>query len=658
MQNKKLKIFIINVFIFLAGNIICSQSLESYQLKSPNGTIKLFVTIENEINYSLIVDGVEVVSPSQISMTIDDNQVLGRNAEVLDVERNSVQREIKPVVAEKFAVIYEHYNELEINFKQDFSIIFRAYDNGVTYRFKTNMDKKLTVVSEEVTFNFVGTNQIYFPEEESFFSHNERSYKIMEFDTVSAGLLASLPTLVETEAAKLLIAESTVWDYPTMFLKTNGNSKMSGAFPHYPLETKMRRNSDRSEYVTKTADYLAITEGERSFPWRIIAIAREDGDLITNQLVYLLGDELRIEDPSWIKPGKVAWDWWNANNIYGVDFKAGINTDTYKYYIDFASKFGLEYVILDEGWYELGDILKVVPEIDLEEIIAYAKKKNVEIILWVVWKTLDDQFDAVFEQCEKWGVAGLKIDFMQRGDQVLVDYYWRVAEAAAKKKLLVDFHGGYRPDGLRRTYPNVITREGVKGLEQSKWSKDVTPTHNLIIPFIRMVAGPMDYTPGAMVNAQSENFRAIFNRPMSMGTRAHQIAMYVVFESPLQMLADSPSNYLRETESTEFISKIPTTWDDTKVLEASIGEYIILARRNGSTWYIGAMTNENDREFTLDLSFLDNDEYSVEIFKDGLNADRYASDYLKETQTILKGDSITIKLTGGGGWTAILKPKM
>jgi alpha-glucosidase len=650
-------IFYTIILLLLVTNIINCQQTKTYEIQSPDKTIGIMITVGKEILYSVTVDGMTVIEPSPISMTINDNRVLGKNPEVSDIRRDAVKRIITPVIPEKFAVIPDCYNELTIAFKGNFTVIFRVYDNGAAYRFLTRSRGDLTVASEQATFNFIGNSQIYFPEEESFFSHNERTYLRMQFDTVQAGRLASLPVLIATPGPKILIAESSLLDYPGMWLKTNGGNTLKGAFPHYALESNLKPNSDRSMPVTKYADFIAKTKGNRSFPWRILAVAKKDGDLITNQLVYQLAEELRIKDPSWIKPGKVAWDWWNANNIYGVDFRAGINTATYKYYIDFASQFGIEYIILDEGWYKLGNLLDIVPEMNIEEIIAYGKKKNVGIILWVVWKTLDDQLYPALDQFEKWGVAGIKVDFMQRDDQYMVNFYWKIAEEAAKRKMLVDFHGAYKPCGLRRAYPNVITREGVKGLENSKWSEQITPSHNLTLPFIRMVAGPMDYTPGAMINAQPGNFRAIFSRPMSMGTRSHQIAMYVIFESPLQMMADSPSNYLRESESAEFISKIPTIWEDTRVLEASIGEYLILARRNGSYWYIGAMTNENAREFTIGLSFLNDGNYSAEIIEDGINADRYGSDYRKVNRTVSKDDSLGIKLAAGGGWAVILKPK-
>jgi len=659
-QKRPFKTYLITtIALLLFGvNIVNGRQSKIYEIQSPDELIELSVAVENEITYSVTVDGKTVIEPSRISMTVNHGRILGRNPEVSDVGRSTVRQTIKPVVSEKFAIINDHYNELTIAFKGNYSVIFRAYDNGVAYRFQTSLSGDLKVVSEQATLNFAGTNHVYFPEEESFFSHNERSYLHMQLDTMFAGRLASLPVLVETAGPKVLIAESALHDYPGMWFESGGGNILNGTFPHYALECQLRPNSDRSAPVTKYADYIAMTKGNRKFPWRILAIAKKDGDLITNQLVFQLAEELRIKDPSWIRPGKVAWDWWNANNIYGVDFRAGVNTETYKYYIDFASRFGIEYIILDEGWYRLGNLLDVVPEMNVEELIAYGKKKNVGIILWVVWKTLDDQLDVALDQFEKWGVAGIKVDFMQRDDQDMVNYYWKIAAEAAKRKMLVDFHGAYKPSGLRRAYPNVITREGVKGLEHNKWSRDITPEHNLTLPFIRMVTGPMDYTPGAMLNTQPDNFRMIFNRPMSMGTRAHQVAMYMIYESPLQMMADSPSNYNKESECADFISRIPTTWEDTRVLEAGIAEYIMLARKNGSCWYIGAMTNENAREFTLDMSFLKDGEYSAEIIEDGINADRYGSDYRKVNRTISNGDSLTIRLAPGGGWAAILSQKL
>jgi alpha-glucosidase len=459
-----------------------------------------------------------------------------------------------------------------------------------------------------------------------------------------------------------------------MFFNGTGGNSLKATFPKVPLEIKPGRYPDRDMVIAQEADHIAKTAGERSFPWRVFVISDDDKDLITNTLNYQLSRPLAIENTAWIKPGKVAWDWWNAWNVYGVDFEAGINTETYKYYIDFASEFGMEYVILDEGWSNTTDLFEIIPEIDLGEIIRYGKEKNVGIILWTLWKPLDDNLQEVFNHYAQMGVLGFKVDFMQRADQLMVNYYERVAREAAKRELIIDFHGAYKPAGLHRAYPNVLTYEGVKGLENSKWGDLITPGHDVTIPFIRMLAGPMDYTPGAMVNAQEHNFEPFFTRPMSQGTRCHQAAMYVVYESPLQMLCDNPSNYLKEPIYTDFISKVPVTWDEnfiskvpvtwdeTIVLEASVGEYIIIARRKGKAWYIGGMTNWEEREFEIKLDFLEknnyniaNSQYKIEYLEDGINANRYASDYVKKTEEVSRDSVLEIRMAKGGGFLGVIR---
>ncbi|MCL4121014.1 UNVERIFIED_CONTAM: hypothetical protein GTU68_060463 [Idotea baltica] len=592
-------------------------------------------------------------------MVVNDNIILGEYPKVTKNKYRLVNQKLYPQLQVKSKEIVDNFNELTLSFKGRYSLFFRAYNNGVAYRFKTNFKKELIVKSEEAKFNFIEDTKVYFPREDEFFSHNERLYEYNALDTLSTKDLCSLPVLVESSSnTKLLITETALLDYPGMWLTGDKGNLMTATFPPYALEVKEDnvrwKEDDRSIRVSKKADFIAKTKGNRTFPWRIICISKEDGDLITNQLTYQLAEPTRIENASWIKPGKVAWDWWNYNNVYGVDFKAGVNTDTYKYYIDFASKYGIEYIILDEGWYKLRDVLSVVPEIDIQELIEYGNKKNVELILWVTWSSLDQKLEEALDTFQKWGVKGLKIDFMQRDDQWMVNYFERIAAECAKRELLVDFHGSYKPAGLRRTYPNVLTREGVKGAENNKWADYITPKHNLTLPFIRMVAGPMDYTPGAMVNAQKENFAITWNRPMSMGTRAHQVAMYTLFESPLQMLCDNPSNYRKEDKTTKFIAQIPTVWDETKVLHAKIGTYLAVARKNGNKWFVGVMNNQKNRTLDIDFSFLEAGNYSVEIFKDGVNADRFASDYKLEIKQITQRDTIEAKLAPGGGWSAII----
>lgn len=645
------------ILVFQPGLLTSyTVSAGEYTLSSPDNKVQVIVSTGKAVTYSVIYDGEVILNPSAISMTLGNGMSLGRDGTVENEHYNEVMGRIYPVVPLKNREIVDHFSEMKLDFEGGYSLTFRAYNDGVAYRFEIRLGEEIKVVSEEVTYNFPEDHNVYFPEEESFFSHNEREYLFVSLSQLDEKRFASLPLLVYPEKGfRIGISESNLIDYPGMWIRGDKGNNLSGIFPAYPLKEEKKR--DRNVIVIERADFLAITNGNRTFPWRAMLIAENDADLVENELIFKLADPNRLEETDWIKPGKVAWDWWNYNNIYSVDFQAGINTETYKYYIDFAADHGLEYIILDEGWYVLGDLLDVVPEIDMPELLAYAKERNVGIILWVIWKTLDDQLEEAMDLFEEWGVKGLKVDFMQRDDQWMVNYYHKIAREAAKRKMLVDFHGAYKPSGLHRTYPNVITREGLRGLEHSKWSGDANPEHNLILPYIRMFAGPMDYTPGAMINAQIENFRPVFNKPMSMGTRVHQMAMYVVYESPLQMLSDNPSNYLREKECLEFISRIPVVWDETLALEGKVGDYILMARRDGADWYIGAMTDWSGRSLVLDLSFLPQGQYEMQVVQDGANANRSANDYKMYTRSVDQGDTIQINMAKGGGWVAFLKRK-
>ncbi len=648
------KLFQIFLIVFLISNY-SAETLHAteYVLFSPDKQIQVKINIEEKVTYSIFYKTKEIIAPSAISLTLNAGKVLGKNPKSISYKTENHRTQLKPVIPTKSRIIEDNYNELVLEFENNFSLIFRAYDDGVAYRFATTIDDSITIISEEANFNFAQDHHVYYPKEESFISHFERYYDYLRLTEIGNKMMCSLPALVDVQnGPKVLISEADVYDYPGMFLSGDNSFSLQGIFPKVILKTLPGRKPDRHEIIEEQANYLALTKGERQFPWRVLIIAEEDKGLIESEMIYKLAAPLQLQDTSWLKPGKVAWDWWNANNIYGVDFKAGINTATYKYYIDFASQYNIEYVILDEGWSQTDDILNVIPEIDIEEICQYAKTKNVGIILWVLWKPLENQLDEALEQFSKWGVKGIKVDFMQRHDQWMVNYYYKIAKEAAKRHLLVDFHGSYKPCGLRRAYPNVLTREGVRGLEQSKWNDLNTPEHNVTLPFIRMVVGPMDYTPGAMVNAQKSNFKPTFNRPMSMGTRCHQLAMYVVYESPLQMLCDNPSNYLKEEGCMAFLSAVPTVWDKTIVLEAKVGDYVIIARKRGEDWYIGAMTDWSPREFEVDMNFLDKRKYNCSIYEDGINSDRYGSDYHHFEKTISQGDSLRIKLAPGGGWVA------
>lgn len=641
--------------LFVVALLNCNpeaRAQSSYDLRSPDNRIEVRIRTAGQIRYDVVLRGTALLENATLSLDVDHNK-LGVNPKVVSSKRTSHDEIVEPVVRQKFAKIRDHYNELRINFDGNYAVVFRAYNEGVGYRFETSLpQKEVKIYGEEANFKFAANYVVYYPQEDSFYSHNERKYLPQQLNEIAPQFIATLPAVVEVgHGAKLAIAESDLDDYPGLWLRGAApDFTLSATFPPYP--TKLIQTSDRDYKPVESAEYIAVTSGTRTYPWRVIGIADHDGDLITNQIVYLLERPSQFDDTSWIKPGKVAWDWWNDWNIDGVDFHAGINTKTYEYYVDFAAKYGIPYIILDDGWYKLGNLLEVTPELNMDELVAYAKQKNVGIILWASWKTLNDQLIPALDEFEKWGIKGIKVDFMQRSDQIMIDYFYRVCREAAKRHMLVDFHGDQKPATMTRTWPNLINTEGVRGMEWSKWSWESEPKHNVTLPFTRMFLGPMDYTPGAMRNATKQTFAPINHQPMAMGTRCQQLAMYVVYEGPLQMLSDSPSNYLREPEAMEFLAAVPTVWDDTRVLDSKIAEYVLLARRSGNDWYVGAMNDWDPRDLEVDFSFLPEGNFTLDSYEDGVNADRNASDYVKKTTQINRNTKLKIHLAPGGGFAA------
>ncbi|MFM1874745.1 MAG: hypothetical protein RL266_482, partial [Bacteroidota bacterium] len=498
--------------------------------------------------------------------------------------------------------------------------------------------------------------EVWFPTETSFYSHNETYYRPTTSLDLKPNQKGSLPILWKWgNGPFLMFTETGLHDYPGMYLQTDGIGGYTAIHPKHLATTF--NVADRFGMPAIPNSYIASTVGNRSYPWRVFTIANTEAELLGSHLPWLLASPSELSATDWIKPGKVAWDWWNALQLDGVDFKPGLNTQTYKYYIDFAAKNGLEYIIMDEGWYKLGDLTHVKDEIDMPELLAYAKDKNVGIILWVVWRTLDKQFVEAFQQFSDWGIAGIKMDFMMRSDQEMISFYEKVAKECADRMLLVDFHGSHCPKGLQRTYPNVLTFEGVRGLEWNKWSSALTVDHDVTLPFTRMLAGPMDYTPGAMENISNpKKHRMSFKHPKSQGTRCHELAKYVVFESPLQMLADEPTAYEKEPDCMKFLSSVPTTWDETLVLDAKVGEHVLLARRKGDVWYVGGMTGSAGQTISIDLSFIGNGAFEMDVWRDGENTrtDGTNFEYFKE-ETVTSSMKYVISMAEGGGWVAIIK---
>ena len=639
----------------LAGLIsfapICGA--KEYNLSSPDGKTRVSIEVNSGISCEITRGGVELVSISDIDLVTD----LTDGYKVKRARTGAHHQELCPVVCQKAAVINDNCNFLELEFAGGRKLQWRAYDNGVAYRWCVASRTPFRVKDECATISFPEESEIWYPAENNgFYSANEQKFTRMPLKDLEPGRLASLPVLYGSSESKVLITESDLLDYAGMWMVKEDGLAMKAVFPKYPK--RLRKSGDRDEFVDEREEWIASYQSGATFPWRVIAIADEDKQLLTNTLVYQLATPAE-GDWSWVRPGKVQWDWWHDLNLTGVDFKAGLNTETYKYYIDFAASKGIDYVILDEGWSTREDILEINPNINVPWLVDYAAGKGVDVVLWCTWLKLDERLEEAMDKFAEWGVKGIKVDFMSRDDQPMVQYYARVSEAAAKRHLLVDFHGCYKPTGLYRTYPNVITYEGVYGMEQSKVDaeKVIGPKHNVTLPFTRMVAGPMDYTPGAMQNAHKKDWHPDYCSPMGMGTRCHNLAMYVIFESPFQMLCDSPSNYMKEPECMEFLSQVPTVWKNTIPLEAKVGEYVVIAREaEDGAWYIGAMAGESAQSFDIKMDFLPKGKYQAEVWKDGVNAAKHAEDFARKTFVVSNEDYIEVKMCNEGGYVAIFKP--
>ncbi len=656
------RIYFSFLLILISGHLLLAQKNKTYPLSSPDGKIKVTVDVKESIQWSIEQNSEKVLLPSAISMTLANGK-LGGAAKIISSKVEKVNTTFAAINYKK-SVVKDEYNQLTLKCKGDYSLIFRAYNDGVAYRFVTSKKDSSTVLSEEANFNFSGDHLAYIPYAND--PHNkdvyeisfENNYQHIRLSEMVKDTLAFAPVLIELPSGKkVVLTEADLEEYPGIFLQPGAApNSLHGKFAPYPTEEKQGGHNNLQSFVMKRANYLAKTAGTKNFPWRVVIISESDKDLLNSDMIQKLAAPSRLSDISWIKPGKVAWDWWNDWNISHVDFRAGINTATYKYYIDFASSNHIENILLDEGWADSRDILKIVPAIDLKEIIDYGQQKNVGVWLWCGWLPLDKKMDLALSTFSKLGVKGLKVDFMDRDDQKMVAFYYRLAKKAADYKLMLDLHGAYKPTGLQRTYPNIVNIEGVRGMENTKWSNTDFPLYDCTIPFIRMVAGPMDYTPGAMKNANKANFRAINSAPMSQGTRCHQLAMYIVFESPFEMLADNPTNYLREPESTHFMASIPTTFDETTAIDGKVGEFVAIARKKNASWYVGVMSNWNSRDLTIDFSFLGDGNYEAEIFQDGVNADREATDYNRKIMKLTSKDKQVIHLSNGGGWAARIYP--
>lgn len=636
-------------------------SQKAYVVHSPSGNLTAMVSNHGDTTKIFII-GVNdtIISPSSIFMQFDKNRSIG----ICDKVQKSSFRDINETVNAPFyrtKSFKSSCREMILKMKYG-GIIVRAYDEGVTYRFFSNIKGNVKVLDEMADFRFNGDFTSYLP-----YSTNDKNPFAMAFQNTydvtplskAQQKLAFLPVTVDEGSVKVTLLESDLESYPGMFVRSDTmQTNLKGVFAHYP--SKMDYYPWRHmSHVGAVANYIADVNGSRTYPWRIFAVTNDDRQMPLNNLVYALASKNRIGDTSWIRPGKVAWDWWNDWGLKNVPFVAGINTQTYQYYIDFASKHGLEYVVLDEGWYDSkkGDMLTPIKDIDLQGLLSYAKQRNVGIILWCVFNVLDEQLDAACQKYADMGVKGFKVDFMDRDDQTAVEMAYRIADRCAKSHLMLDYHGFYKPTGINRTYPNVVNIESVFGMEEAKWGsrdKDM-PRYDVTFPFIRGMAGFVDFTPGAFRNATAADYQPIYSHPMSQGTRCHQLAMYICYDSPLTMLSDSPSAYMADESCTNFITGIPTDFDETRVLQAKLGEYIVVARRKGKTWYVGGMTNWTKHTLSIPLNFIgDKNSHHVTLCQDGVNSNKDATDYVITEKTMDAASSFNISLASGGGFAIII----
>jgi len=631
------------------------------KLLSPDKTLRIEVQAAGRLRYSVFVDDKKILDGSEIDMKLGDGRSLSDDMKRIKENVRMVHETIVAQVPVSRKLIPDEFNELSLQFSNHFTVIFRAYNDGISYRIRTSFRDSIIVSDETAAFQFTSGAYAYAPVIQKregldvFHTSFEELYPYKNLDSLSDNDFMYSPVLIKTSAeVYVAITESDLDDYPGMFLKGTTTDALHGAFAAYPLEERTIDGDYPEMVVSKRADYLAKTKGTRSFPWRVMLIARQDKDLPTNDLVYRLASASTIKETDWIHPGKCTDEWIIDINLFNVPFRAGINTASYKYYIDFAKRFGFDRIMMDAGWSDTRDLFKINPQLNMDTIAAYAKTRGIGLSMWTLSMTLDRQLDSALKQFQRWGVDFIMTDFIDRDDQKTVNFYKKIAEACAKAKIMIMFHGAYPPKGFNRTYPNNITREGVLGSEYNAWSDKSTSAHNCTIPFTRMLAGPMDYEPGLLDNASPKMFRPIWGKVMSQTTRCQQLAMFIVYDNPMQIFSGNPSQGWLEPEFMELLGSFPTVWDTTMILQARVGEQIITARRSGNNWYVGGMAGENAYDCTIDFSFLTAGQYKATVCRDGINADRNAMDYIIEKRDLESRSSMPMHLAPGGGFVVRL----
>ncbi|GAA4307015.1 glycoside hydrolase family 97 protein [Mucilaginibacter gynuensis] len=648
------------ILIFAVGLLsFTTASAQTYQLKSPDNNFKISINVKDSITYSVAYKNTNILLPSAISLTLD-KEVLGKDAKVKKTVTSTVNTVIHPPFG-KVANLAEHYNQLTIDFSGSYSLIVRAYNDGVAYRFITALKDSVKVLSEQANFNLQGAPAAILPETDNYTAWEVPYIEHQSTDSIANGKRALTPALFAYKSGiKVVVAEADLFNYPGMYIQKQGKH-FAGNFAAYPAVTVMGSWGDFVSVVKERKNYIAQTEGTRTYPWRVIIATDDDKTLLNNELIYKLSKPSVIKNTAWIKPGKATWEWWHDAMLPGADIPSGMpnrNTVLYKYYVDFAAKNKLEYLMVDAGWSNNYDVTKISPRVDMRELISYAKKKNVGVFLWCVASPLLKDLGKNLDFIKSLGAVGIKVDFFDRDDQEAISWLELIAKEAAKRQLMVNFHGCSKPTGLQRTYPNIVNYEAVRGEECSKWDYTANPKHHLTFPFTRMLAGPLDYTPGSMRNATMETFKPVDpGLPSSLGTRCHELAMYVIFDQTFAMLSDSPTEYEKYPDIMKYVSAVPTVFQETKVLDGKVGEYAVIAKRNNKNWYLGAMTDWAARTIKIDFSFLPAGvTYQADIYTDGADADKVATSYVHKTITVTNKTKLDINLAKGGGAAMYIHP--
>ena len=638
--------------ILMVAACVSGYAQKVVTAKSPDGQTSVSVTLADRIYYDVVSHNETLLKRSVIGMRLRD-KTLGANPVLKKKSVRAVKETVKPLLPLKFSEVENRYTLLSMEMKGGYAVDFRLYNDGIAFRMRTSLPGEIEVMQENTVFQLAENCDLVLQQPSGFKTSCEENYSIVKSDAWKAeDRMSELPVLIMGKNQKILLSEFDLCSYPGLFLKGNGDNSLSAIQPKVPLAYE--DDGDRSHRILKEADYIAKTSGTRNFPWRYLLMTQEDGRLAENTMPMRLAQKCQIEDTSWIKPGQTCWDWLNGIP-YGPDvtFKSGINLATYKYFVDFASRHGVPYIIMDEGWaLDTRDPFRTNPEVDLPELIRYAKEKHVGIFVWLPWLTVEHHMD-LFEKFEAWGIVGTKIDFMDRQDQWMIDFYDRVAKEAAKHHIMIDFHGAFHPSGLEYRYPNVLTYEGVRGME---YNGGCTPKNTVWFPFLRNAVGPMDYTPGSMLCYQPEDYHG--NRPIcaGMGTKVYNMAVFVLFESNLQMLMDNPCRYDKWPDCRDFLTSVPVNWDETRVLAAEAGQYIVMAKRKGQKWFIGGITNDKERELDITLSILpEGKNLQMTSFVDGINANRIAMDYRMEKTSVNKATKLPIKMARNGGFAGVIE---